>query len=194
MTERTTFALGPLGFAIAGGDWAAWLGAARAGDSLCYAHGLALPAGAPAVIAAREAAAAGLVSLIARRVEINGARATEWLAQKCGEVSSPAARGGISRSQANAAGAGDGSVQDSDDDSIEARLLRVLRRAAAFDQVAPTNAELAAQLGLRDTEAARYVVGKLIKSGAIRVENMGPTLRRIVTITATRKATRAGRL
>ena len=79
-------------------------------------------------------------------------------------------------------------------DAPELRLLKLLRRCANFDQVCPTNGEAAALLGLKNADAVRYLIGKLIEQRLIAVLDNGPNERRIVTILANGRATVPGRL
>lgn len=186
MTAPAKFRLGPLGFAITAGDWEAWLKAAKPGEAIVYAHGLVLPQGSAAVIAAREAAAGNMVHLTRRaRDGRPGERAFEWIATKKGAESIL----GKAAAPAPAAPA----VAD-DGEGPEAAVLRVLTRAANFAMPGPTHAEIARAVGLKDHEAARYLVRKLISAGSIRVEDRGPRARRIYTIVATGKRTKGGAL
>lgn len=73
-------------------------------------------------------------------------------------------------------------------------VLRLLTRAANRGQACPTNAELARALGLKDAVAASYRVRRLVRENKIRVEEPGPTERRVVTIVATGKSTVRGAL
>lgn len=73
-------------------------------------------------------------------------------------------------------------------------VLRQLARAAKRGDPCPTNAELARAVGLKDAVAASYRVRRLVKDGAIVVEEPSPLERRVVTIVASGHRTRRAKL
>ncbi len=83
----------------------------------------------------------------------------------------------------------------SDDAKRTTRMvLRQLARAAKRAEPCPTNAELARAVGLKDAVAASYRVRRLVKDGAIVVEEPSPLERRVVTIVASGLRTRRAKL
>ena len=165
--------------AIAASDWERWLASAKAGARIIYAEGPHLPNGAASVLCAREAAAAGLVDLVAATiidVETRGShqRWRHFIAARRSSAA-PAMR----------------AAQIRPVEPVEADILHLLSRAADLRQYAPSNNAIAAALGLRDRHAARYFVKKLVAAGAISVADAGPQSPRVITITATGRSTRA---
>lgn len=69
-------------------------------------------------------------------------------------------------------------------------VLRVVTCAARRGEPCPTNAQLARIVGLKDAVAASYRMRRLVKAGAIIVEQPSPLERRVVTIVATGQQTR----
>lgn len=171
------WALGPLTRAISAEDFARWLDSAQAGARLEYAEGPEEPRGFPVWRAVSAAVCARQVSAHRTRT----GRGFSFLVERRPEpAAAPAAR------QFPA-------------DSDEARLLSLLNEVATEGGLCPCNAEIAAGLGLcglskaRARERARYLLNKLRRAGAIRVSER-PGERRIVTIVATGKRTRAGKV
>ncbi len=174
MAIRAGFPCGPLSFAIEAGVLRAWLLGAEPGDEIVYATGPVVPKSADVVLLVRELTEEGLLRTHQRRA----GKTFEYFAVKrvphadpLPPIRHPLPRG---------------------DDDADARVLRMLCRAANFAQVCPTNVELAQACGLPDAFAASYRVRKLINAGAIRVEDQGPKMRRIVTILASGQRTVAG--
>jgi hypothetical protein len=172
-------------------ELAAWLDGAAPGERVAYARGLALAAGSASAHLARDWAAGGLVHLFQVPVPLDGGgREFEFMVERRhavrGEPQAPSGQRGIT-----AAGVVDDDALPPGD---EGRVLVLLRRAARFGQQCPTNAEIAEALGLRNHEAARYLIGKLIRAELIRVTDHGPAHRRVVRILPDGPATVAGRL
>lgn len=162
------YTIGPLCWVCPERDFAAWLAQAKPGERLRYAGGPVLPRDEAAVRAATAAKDAGLISThIARE---NGA--CVYIAERLGRAPATPEPWPAPGSAAH-------------------RMLDVLRDSAAKSLPCPTNAVLAIALGLKGAERARYIFGQLVDAGLITVENRGPKLRRIVTICATGKRTKA---
>jgi len=79
------------------------------------------------------------------------------------------------------------SLAEDADDAL-ARVMKVLRRAANFGRICPSNIELARACGLKDADAAAYLIRKAVSFNLIRVEDRRPK-RRIVQIVATGRRT-----
>ena len=192
-TARCT--VGPLAYAIPASQFEDWLAVAPAGARIVYAHGLALPRASASVIAARVEEAAGRVTLTAKLAERDGVRAWEWIATRLRSAAPPtpppSIDGPCGESRASARPRA-GEDPDCGDAPVLDDILRQFRRAANMGLVAPTNAELARAHGLPNAERARYLVGKLIRAKAIAVEDRGPRQRRIVTLLANGRSTKAG--
>jgi hypothetical protein len=77
-------------------------------------------------------------------------------------------------------------IEDVDD--ALARVMKHLRRAANFERACPSNVELARLCGLKDADAAAYLVRKAVSYSLIRVEDRRPK-RRVVQIVATGRRT-----
>lgn len=78
------------------------------------------------------------------------------------------------RPQAAAPGAQRARIDEAERDTPEGKIFLALVRAANMGLPCPSNAELAVVAGLRDADAARYVVGKLQKAARIDVLLSGP--------------------
>jgi hypothetical protein len=76
-------------------------------------------------------------------------------------------------------------------DSDAGRVLALLAGCADDGRPCPTNVDIARALRLKDSEAARYIVGLLAEGGHIRIRNRGPRVTRIVTIMASGASTSA---
>lgn len=186
LAEPVRVRVGPLCMVVPVGELEAWVRDAKPGDRFVYARGQVLAHGERTVIAARDYADAGLVITLSKATtQADGRRETEWFVQR--------------RSAAGVAAAVTPSASQiepecpADADELDA-ILREFARAANFKMVAPTNGELAARLNIRRARRVRYLVGKLIDRGLIRIVDHGPRARRIVTIVSTGKSTVPGRL
>jgi len=180
MTEPHRYSIGPLAMAVDPGDIDVWLHCAKAGDRMVYATGLALPQKAAGVLRVRELIASHAVNAHCRRVD----RGSEWFVVR---------RAPDSAADPHISHAGR-LPRFAPDESLEARVLRQLWRAAASGLVCPTNAELAQMCRLPTADAASYRMRKLVSQGLIRIEDNGPRFRRIVTIVASREKTVEGLL
>lgn len=60
--------------------------------------------------------------------------------------------------------------------------LAMLTRSANFTRPCPTNADIARALGLRNDDAARYLLRQLVEMRLIEVEDRGSRVTRVVTI------------
>jgi hypothetical protein len=171
-------------------ELAAWLDAAKPGERVAYARGLALASGSASAHLAREWAAAGLVHLFQVPVPLDGGgREFEFLVERR-RVALPPVAGGVP-----------GDWPDIHALALQAdfdagRVFALLKRAATFAQHCPTNGEIAEQLfgGAQRHERARYLVGKLVTAGVIEVTHDGPAYRRVVRILPDGPSTIAGRL
>jgi hypothetical protein len=159
--RRETISIGPLSMAIEVAVFDAWLTTARPGATIDYAEGPALPRGMGVVALAREMSQAGQVYLKQEK----SPRGWRFIAERA--------------SRKGSAG------QDTVTDHVSADVLRILMRAAALGVDCPTNGAIVRELGLKDVDAARYQIRKLIKAGLVRIEDCGPRCPRIVTICAT---------
>ncbi|CAN5337825.1 hypothetical protein BH10PSE12_BH10PSE12_02970 [soil metagenome] len=170
------FAIGPLSWGIALGDFEAWLVAADAGQEIVYAGGPAMPHGMAVVAAVTEATKAGDVRAHTRRVE---GRIEYFAVRRRPEVMARTGRGARDAIAAH---------------SVAGQIFAHLIAAAAAERPCPTNPELARTLGLKDAEAARYGFNQLVAGGRIMVANNGPRMRRIVTIVASGQTTARGKI
>ncbi len=186
--DAPRYQIGPIAFAIELDALEAWLDSAPVGDRIVYAHGRAAPSKAAAFVRAGELGRARLLRLHNRRRPDGD---WEWLAIRCAAPDADDAPDAVRAPLARA---------DAMHETVEARVLRVLRVAANIGTVCPTNAEIAQACGLLrrdgapDPDAASYRVRKLVAAGAIRIEDFGPTQRRIVTICGSGAKTVAGAL
>lgn len=184
------YQIGPLcSFVMAVSDVEAWARGAADGERLIYMRGLAPARGTATFLLIQDYAAGGLVAHLPQAVVTDaatGARETLWsVARK---------RGGGEAAPARSTTLAGCAVPDAEREERMDAILRALRRAANMGMVAPTNGELAKSLGLKDADAARYLVNRLVAAGAIKVADQGPRARRIVTIVATGRETKAGAL
>lgn len=173
------------GYGVTAAAMEQWLASAPAGAQLAYAQGFDLPQSLAAVVMAREAAGAGLVHLKRHKVmEIKAGRRVQvwyhWLIEKRPVLA------GITADQSDSMAGMIGADAQA--------VYRRFRRAALLEEVAPTNGELAQELNLKNAERARYVVRKLKDAGLIVIADDGPRRRRIVTVAASGRSTRAGAL
>lgn len=153
-------------------DVARWVARAKAGERLIYAHGQQLVRGETSLFV-RELAMADRVNLFQPKA---GPGCFSFMIEK---KDGPAPR-----------------LPAMKDDGAEAldQVRRILTREANFGRRASSNAELAKAVGLERATQAAWLVQKLLRAGAIKVEVVtgGPDANwRIVTITATGKSTQA---
>jgi hypothetical protein len=174
------FAIGPLGYAIEEKAMRDWIARAKAGDTIAYANGYALPQKAPAVALARTWSDERLVDLTSARVDGKFEYRATRRSDPVGQAASNA------RAQAVSAAMGG--------NEATTRVLRRLRSLATQTLPCDTNAELARECELPNADAASYQLRKLAGQGAITVEDMGPGERRIVTIVGSGKRTGRGKL
>lgn len=156
------------GYAISAADFETWLARRGGSPDIIYAQGYSLPRGHIAVLLADQAQAAGLVDLVTRvAMSASTAAATDrwfhFIAQR--------------RSRAGAGGAADGATSDAAD-----RVFAHIKRLALVGAPGPTNDEIARATGLKDADAARYQLGKLVSAGRVEIEDNGPRQRRIFSI------------
>lgn len=204
------YQIGPLcSFVMPVSDVEAWARGAADGERLIYMRGLAPARNSATVLLIHDYAAGRMVEHLPQAVVIDPAtgkretlysvRRTRGLSHSQANAAGATAGGGAGRG-ASAVGGGDGrglagcAVPDAEREERMDAILRAFRRAANMGMVAPTNGELAKSLGLKDGEAARYLVNLLVRAGAIKVSDQGPRARRIVTIVATGRETKPGRL
>jgi len=155
-----------------------WLDTSKPGSPpAIYASGLELPRSNPVVVMVRGWAAARLATLGCRK-HPDRPGFSQWLVYR--SFAAPAARAtapGSTRCRA---------------ECVEQRaMLALLRRCALAGKSCPSNTALARRLKLRSRFAARDLFNRLVAAGAIRVEERGKLLPRVVTIVATGKATGA---
>ncbi len=189
--DRARFSIGPLcRWVMPVSDFEAWVQSASAGEVIVYAKGQALAQGSATVLLARELGPNGakMVELLQRIVKVDDRRETEWFAVRVRKSADAAPL----HHPADGPSPRAGEVPDDSDE--QNAILRAFRRAVNLRAVAPTNAELASICGLSNGERARYLVGKLISRGLIKVSDQGPRARRIVTIVATGRETVGGKL
>lgn len=144
----------------------AWLRAAAPGDEIVYARGPVIDQQRDVVVLARQFAADGRVTLTSQKA--------------ADEFKFTAVMLGAPKPEPV--------MRQPDPESIEGRVLRVLKVAANVGAPCPTNRTIARALRI-EPEAARYQVNKLEKAGLITVEDRGSRVTRVVTIVATGKAT-----
>lgn len=145
--------------------------AAAPREAVIYAYGLDLPRAAAAVALARKWAAEGRGHLVQQRDPADRRR-TRWMIVKAGiGVARPPAMP-LARDQV-----GQGAMLQCDS------LLRLLRAQAP---TCPSDREIARQLGLGTDQPARrragYLLGLLVKQGAIALTNNGHGQLRTVAI------------
>lgn len=164
---------------------ASWVARALPGDDVVYDFGVRPGDAIGATMRAMHEA--GVVALTSKRVD-GGFR---FIAQRLPDPRPPRpselrARVRVQRGRF---------APRSDDSRRTTRaVLRVLTQAAARHLPCPTNAEIAARVGLTGAVAASYRVRRLVKDGKIIVEEPSPLERRVVTIVATGKQTRRAML
>lgn len=166
--DRVTFSMRPLGYAIDVSSFADWLATARDRDAIIYARGMVLPRGSATIFAVREAVAGGLI-ITHEQLAADGSRERSFIA--------------VRTAQAPWASAATANVPGTPpvDEPMEA-VWRHIKRAAMGGQPGPTNDELARHCGLKDADAARYQLAKLVSAGRVAVDSFGPRQRRIFTI------------
>ncbi|MDE0878549.1 MAG: hypothetical protein OSB00_07770 [Sphingomonas bacterium] len=170
-----TITIGPLSQAIDVAVIEDWLASASIGDELVYAWGAVPPRTLAAWSRARDLFEEREVRLHDRLRP--GGRTREWYLVK--------RRVDVGEQPVAVA-----AVTDAEETG-EAAVLRILRRAVNFSKPCPTNAEIGAQCGLTTRQAA-HRVEKLVKARAVTLEDRGPGQRRVLTIG--RKSTPAGAL
>lgn len=157
-----------------------WAARALPGENVVYSTG-ARPGDAIGA-AVRQLHAAGLVTMTSKRLDGRLRHIVQRLpAPRASQLGKPVARGRFT-------------VACDDAKQTTRAVLQVLRRAAKRGESCPTNAELARIVGLKDAAAASYRMRRLVKEGAIVVEEPSPLERRVVTITATGARTRRAML
>ena len=162
--DRVTFSMRPLGYAIDVSTFADWLATARDRDAIIYARGMVLPRGSATIFAVREAVAGGLI-ITHEQLAADGSRERSFIAVRT----------------AQAPWAAVAPVTPAVDEAMDA-VWRHIKRVAMGGQPGPTNDELARICGLKDADAARYQLAKLVSAGRVAVESFGPRQRRIFTI------------
>ena len=160
-----------------------WAAEAAPGSSIVYARGAALPSGA-GVDLVRALAQAGTVAPVRRRAP----HGFDFIAQR---TRSPFAL------KAAVARLARGPVRRNRKASTKTEcraLYRLIKKAAAEGRPCPTNAELARAVGLKDADAARFRLRRLVAEGLITFTDHGPNERRVATITETGRSTPRGEL
>lgn len=175
-----TITVGPLSAAIELPALERFIEKGKPGDSLTFAWGPVPPRSTATWVRSIAAVAAKLITV--RHVRVPGGY--QYVAERI------AGGGDALRSPHATAAPGTATPGAADPDAAEARLLGWLRRCAAFDLPCPSNAEINAALNVRN---GAYLFRKLVAAGAIRSIDPGPGHRRIVTIMASGRKTRAGR-
>lgn len=159
-----------------------WAARARPGDDVVYDEG-ARP-GADIGAAVRGLHDAGLVTMTSKRVDGR----LRFIAQR---LADPAAAG---REHRGAPHRGRFAKRATGRRCAERLIYKLLVEAARRGAPCPTNAELAARVGLSGAVAASYRMRRLVAAGDIAVEEPSPLERRVVTIMATGKQTRRATL
>lgn len=160
-----------------------WVADAAPGSQIVYARGAALPSGA-GVDLVRALAQAGTVAPVRRRAP----HGFDFIAQR---TRSPfalnAAIARISR----------GPVRRARKASTKTEcraLYRLIKKAAAEGRPCPTNAELARSIGLKDADAARFRLRRIVAEGLVEFTDHGPNERRVARIIETGAVTPRGAL
>lgn len=162
-----------------------WAAKAKPGEDVVYSTGVR--PGDKIGAAVRALHDAGVVALTSKRVAADQGGGFRFIAQRLADPR-PSQRLRRPAPQGRFAAA-------SDDAKRTLRMvLRQLVRAAKRGEPCPTNAELARAVGLKDAVAASYRMRRLVKDGAIVVEEPSPLERRVVTIVASGAQTRRARL
>ncbi len=158
-----------------------WAARALPGEDVVYSTG-ARPGDAIGA-AVRQLHAAGLVTMTSKRMDGRLRHIVQRLPEPrpSQQLRKPVPRGRFT-------------VASDDAKRTTRMVLRQLARAAGRGEPCPTNAELARAVGLKDAVAASYRMRRLVKDGAIVVEEPSPIERRVVTIVATGKKTRRAML
>ncbi|WP_278983233.1 winged helix-turn-helix domain-containing protein [Sphingobium yanoikuyae] len=158
-----------------------WAARALPGEDVVYSTG-ARP-GEAIGAAVRQLHAAGLVTMTSKRLDGRLRHIVQRLPapRASQQLRKPVPRGRFT-------------VASDDAKRTMRAVLQVLRRAAKRGEPCPTNAEIARIVGLKDAAAASYRVRRLVKGGAIVVEEPSPLERRVVTIAATGAQTRRAKL
>lgn len=152
-----------------------WLAAAAKGDRFVYCEGVVLARGAEAVRFARTASDRREVRLFQSR-EGKGYR---WIAERTATPLNPAAHAAQVAADADAAAV---AVARGIAPTAAQRMLGHIEDLADKGQPLPSLAVLARDLDLKDADAARYMLRKLVSKGALRIVNRGPQRARIAVI------------
>lgn len=151
---------------------AAWLLCAKPGDEFVYATRCGLPVASPGAKAARDAYAAGLVTLVQRPVQ--GQRERNYVARRTARALGIAPL--AERTPAN-----DRPHVDSEIRTMNA-VLDLLRRAAKFTRPCPTDFALARRAGV-GREDVKRVMQLAQDMNLIRVQRApAPTLRQVTIV------------
>lgn len=134
-------------------DLEAWFDRARAGDRQMYARGPALNPRHEVPMLIRDWIASGEATPVQARDQAT--RELLYFVVRC----RPA--------PANDAGAARIEIGDDDRDTPEGKIYLTLVRAANLGMPCPTNARLAEVAGLRDADAARYVLYEKLRNGGL---------------------------
>lgn len=176
--ERVRFKLAPPCFTVSEEALRAWLAGAQAGDSFDYAFGAAIDSRARVVMVARHLHDQGLVGLRQQRQPDRSFRFYVVKRTQAEEVAVTPLPGNPTPEPGTELG----------------DMLQHLRELANRNRPCPTNADLARALDLTDADAARYRLGLLHEQGHIRIEQRGPQISRVITITETGKSTSRDRV
>lgn len=150
---------------------ATWARGAEPGSSIVYARGAALPAGT-GVDLVRSLALSGAVAPVRRKMP----HGFDFIAQRTrSPFSLPATVQRISRGPVRRARKAS--------TKTECRAIwRLIRRAVAEGLPCPTNAELARAIGLKDADAARFRLRRIVAAGLVELIDHGPNERRVARI------------
>lgn len=179
-TERHMAVLGPLTAVVALTDFETWYAGAAPGHVCIYAIGIGLPADNATCRRVRELIVADAVSPTQRRTE--DGRRIEYRVERNGVVE-PTPESDRARSIE--------AIERDIEGQPEGRVLKAIKRAANFDHVCPSHAEMAQKCDLPNRDAARYRMDKLVQMGLISIHHR-QNERRIVTVVSSGKSTRGG--
>lgn len=170
------FSIGPLCLSASVDDLETWLAAAPVGAKFVYARGAALDQRRDVVVLVRQLVGEG--ELLTHQCKVDG----EWhyiaVRRHPERGADRVAKPVVSISAETPTG----------------RVLAILTRCLRLGLPARTNAEIAAEMGLKNAEAARYLFNQLVEQRIITVQSLGTRERRVVTFVGTGKSTIRGTL
>lgn len=149
---------------------ATFIRTAKCGDRLTYAQGAEPPRASAVWHQAQEYGRCGLVNLH----HIRSAHGFDYVAirrDRSLEAPPPPRAPATARRL----------ITEPDTDLDEA-VERIVRRCARLGGILPKNAAIARELSLTDPDAVSYRIGKLVKSGKVRVISDGPNAPRRVEL------------